>query len=62
VLRKRSYLTLDLCRAVLQSPLNKVIQPDGRIRVFGRVTDASGQARILRVVMLADGHNQQRIL
>ena len=55
VLRKRPYLTLDLCRSVLQSPLSKVIQSDGRIRFFGRVSDASGQLRILRVVTLADG-------
>jgi calcineurin-like phosphoesterase family protein len=56
VLRKRPYLSLDMCLAVLQSPLNKVVQPDGRIRFFGEVSDAvSGQTRVLRVVTLADG-------
>jgi hypothetical protein len=56
VLRKRPYLSFDMCLAVLQSPLRKVVQPDGRIRFFGRVSDAeSGAMRILRVVTLADG-------
>jgi len=56
VLRKRPYLSLDMCLAVLQSPLNKVAQSDGRIRFFGEVSDTvGGQTRVLRVVTLADG-------
>jgi hypothetical protein len=56
VLRKRPYLSWDMCLKVLQSPLKKVVQSDGRIRFFGEVTDTvSGETRILRVVTLADG-------
>ena len=56
VLRKRPYLSWDKCSTVLQSPLKKVVQSDGRIRLFGEVSDAvSGETRILRVVTLADG-------
>lgn len=56
VLRKRPYLSLDMCLAVLQSPLSKQVQDDGRIRFFGMIPDAiGGKTRILRVVTLADG-------
>ena len=45
-----------MCLKVLQSPLRKVVQSDGRIRFFGEFTDTvSGETRILRVVTLADG-------
>lgn len=56
VLRKRPYLTLDLCRAVLANPLRTLVQDDGRIRHWGLVTLPNETApRILRVVTLADG-------
>lgn len=56
VLRKRPYLTLELCRAVLADPLRRETQPDGRIRHWGRVTlPGESEARILRVVTLDDG-------
>jgi hypothetical protein len=56
VLRKRPYLSLEQCAAVLASPLRREEQPDGRIRWWGRVVDArDGSARILRVVTLDDG-------
>lgn len=56
VLRKRPYLTLDLCLAVLKSPLRTAVQPDGRVRHFGRVeSPLDGESRILRVVTLDDG-------
>ena len=56
VLRKRPYLTVALCRAVLADPLRREVQDDGRIRHWGRVAlpDDAG-ARILRVVTLEDG-------
>jgi hypothetical protein len=60
VLRKRPYLTVDLCAVVIATPLRQVVQPDGRIRLWGRVTlPDEGQSRILRVVTLPDGtlHN-----
>ena len=56
VLRKRSYLTLDLCRAVLANPLRRQVQDDGRIRHWGEVTlPGEPSPRILRVVTLEDG-------
>ena len=32
VLRKRPYLTIEMCRAVVADPLQTVTQADGRIR------------------------------
>ena len=56
VLRKRPYLTVELCRAVLGDPLHRAVQDDGRIRHWGRVTlPDEASARILRVVTLEDG-------
>ena len=56
VLRKRTYLTAEMCRAVLAAPLRREVQDDGRIRHRGKMTlpDDAG-ARILRVVTLEDG-------
>lgn len=53
---KRPYIDVDLCRAVIASPLRRERQQDGRIRFWGRIT-LPGEAtdRILRVVTLADG-------
>ena len=56
VLRKRPYLTLDMCLTVLKSPLMTTVQLDGRIRHFGRVASTPhGDTKILRVVTLDDG-------
>ncbi|HJS86919.1 MAG TPA: hypothetical protein VJ779_15800 [Acetobacteraceae bacterium] len=56
VLRKRPYLSVEQCASVLAAPLRREIQPDGRIRWWGRVADArDGTMRILRVVTLDDG-------
>ncbi len=56
VLRKRPYLVPDWFAAVLASPLRRSVQPDGRIRYWGKVTDPrDGQERVLRVVTLEDG-------
>lgn len=56
VLRKRPYLTVDMCQAVVASPVRRVVQPDGRIRRWGPVRLANeAKERILRVVTLADG-------
>jgi hypothetical protein len=55
VLRKRPYLTEAMCRAVLAAPIREIIQNDGRVRVWGEVTDPrDGSRRILRVVVLED--------
>ena len=37
VLRKRPYLTVELCRSVVASPIRRIIQNDGRIRHWGPV-------------------------
>jgi hypothetical protein len=56
ILRKRPYLTVALCRAVLVNPLRRIVQEDGRIRHWGRIIlPNEAETRILRVVTLDDG-------
>lgn len=56
LVRKRPYLTVAMCRAVLSAPLRRTVQVDGRIRRWGEVTlPGEGEARILRVIILEDG-------
>jgi hypothetical protein len=56
VLRKRPYLTVEMCEQVIQSPLRLITQTDGRVRHWGPVILPNEQkARILRVVTLEDG-------
>jgi hypothetical protein len=56
VLRKRPYLTIEMCRGVLADPLFTLVQDDGRIRHWGRVRlPDEAKPRILRVVTLEDG-------
>jgi hypothetical protein len=56
VLRKRPYIQRRWCAEVLANPLRRTIQSDGRVRLWGRVSDADGpEARVLRVVVLDDG-------
>ena len=56
VLRKRPYLTVAMCAAVIADPLRRDGQADGRIRYWGRVTlPNETEPRILRVVTLEDG-------
>ncbi len=56
VRRKRTYLTVEMCRAVLSDPMRSERQRDRRIRFWGRVTlPDEDRARILRVVTLEDG-------
>lgn len=56
VLRKRDYLTLEQCIAVVTAPIAQVEQADGRTRFWGIVTDArDGAMRALRVIVLEDG-------
>ena len=56
VMRKRPYLDLAMCAAVIAAPIRMAIQPDGRVRRWAEVTDArDGKTRILRVVTLEDG-------
>ncbi len=53
ILRKRQYLTVEICRRVMQNPIKKEVQANGRIRFWGKVEEFGG--RYLRVVTLEDG-------
>lgn len=56
VMRKRVYLTVEMCRAVTRAPLRREVQGDGRIRHWGKVSlPGEIDERILRVVTLEDG-------
>ena len=56
VLRKPPYLTLAICEAVVQDPLRREDQGDGRVRFWGPATlPNEHEPRILRVITLADG-------
>ncbi len=56
VLRKRPYLTVDMCRSAVSNPLRREVQADGRIRHWGVVLlPNEAKPRILRVVTLEDG-------
>jgi hypothetical protein len=52
VLRKRPYIKREWCRAALDSPARREVQPDGRVRYWLFVAELG---RFLRVVTLADG-------
>ena len=52
IIRKRPYLTLEICRKVIENPLKKEIQPDGRIRFWAKVQELGD--KYLRVVTLED--------
>ena len=52
VLGKRPYLSEPMCRAIVETPAIREIQPDGRIRHYG--FDAL-LGKWLRVITLADG-------
>ena len=56
MLRKRTYLTVEMCREAIVSAIRREVQEDGRIRHWGRVTlPGEERERILRVVTLEDG-------
>lgn len=52
VLRKRPYLTKELCVRVVEKPVRTEFQSDQRIRFWAPVEEFGG--RVLRVVTLAD--------
>lgn len=52
VLRKRSYLSKDLCIEVIENPLKVDRQENNRFRFWGKVEKLEG--KILRVVTLED--------
>ncbi|HVA89567.1 MAG TPA: hypothetical protein VNL71_06965 [Chloroflexota bacterium] len=53
VLRKRGYLRLEWCEAIVRRPVAMETQSDGRIRHWGAAPGLPG--RYLRVVTLGDG-------
>ena len=56
VRRKRPYIDPAWCVAVIDAPLRREEQSDGRIRLWGEVTrPGEDMPRILRVVTLQDG-------
>jgi hypothetical protein len=56
VLRKRPYLKREWIEAALTIPLARIVQPDGRIRLWVRVDLAeTGKSYIMRVITLEDG-------
>ena len=52
VLRKRPYLTKEMCIGVLESPLRVEPQENNRFRFWAAVPELGG--RCLRVITLAD--------
>jgi hypothetical protein len=52
VLRKRPYLRLEWIDDILQAPVHREIQADGRVRFWGYIPELS---RWLRIVTLKDG-------
>lgn len=52
ILKKRTYLTYQMCLEVIMNPLKKEIQEDGRARYWAHVTELN---KIVRVVVLEDG-------
>jgi hypothetical protein len=53
VLRKRPYLKREWCQYVVDHPISRQVQADGRIRMWATINELGG--RYLRVVTLADG-------
>jgi hypothetical protein len=53
VLRKRPYLRREWCERIISAPARREVQPDGRVRFWGKVAELGG--RVLRVVTLEDG-------
>lgn len=52
VLRKRPYLKKEWCIFVIENPVHVEVQPDDRVRFWGRVEEFGD--RVLRVVTLVD--------
>jgi hypothetical protein len=53
VLRERSYLRREWCEPVVANPIKSEVQPGGRVRYLGVISELGGRA--LRVVTLEDG-------
>ncbi len=53
ILRKRPYIKREWCVRVLDDPIRRETQPDGRVRYWGYVEELGNRA--LRGVTLEDG-------
>ena len=53
ILRKRPYIQREWCERIMADPVHREVQPDGRVRYWGYVTELGEKA--LRVVTLEDG-------
>ena len=53
VLRKRPYIRREWCERILADPIARVVQPDGRVRLWDLVPELEN--RVLRVLTLSDG-------
>lgn len=52
ILKKRPYLKPEWCIKIFKEQPNKIIQPDGRIRLYSYIEEAQ---KYLRIVILDDG-------
>jgi hypothetical protein len=52
ILTKRTYLTIEICRGIIENPLKVEVQEDGRKRYWGLVPELK---KVIRVVTLEDG-------
>ena len=56
VLRKRPYIERAWCADIIAGHIRREVQPDGRIRFWGKVIRRGEvEPRVLRVVTLDDG-------
>jgi hypothetical protein len=53
VMRKRPYLRVEWCIAIIENPISQDLQSDGRMRFWGRVPEFEN--KVFRVVTLSDG-------
>ena len=49
----RAAISDEWIKRVVASPVSRVVQPDGRIRLWGRISEMDN--RFLRVILLQDG-------
>ena len=51
----RAAISDEWIKRVVASPVSRVVQPDGRIRLWGRISEMDN--RFLRVILLEDGES-----
>ena len=56
---KHPGIKLEWIQSVINTPMSKSIQNDGRIVVWGKIPDA--EDRVLRVVLLDDGETMHNV-